>query len=289
MGVHEPSGRAARRGRGLGAVARRGLKDGQCQAHGAIVGRRTRVARRKRGSLARRGLYDPRMEMSPARWGRTCAYLRDVFGRQDAHLAGLMGRAVEGGLPDIAVSADVGRLIGLLTSMTGGGAGARLAIEVGTLAGYSGVWIARGLAPGGRLITIEYDPKHAAFARRTFDEAGVADRVEVRTGAALDVLPELARELGPESVDVALLDAVKTEYPAYFRTLRGMIRPGGLLLADNALGGGEWWIDDAPGANASRDAVDRFNRAVAADPHFETACVPIREGLLIARRRPAGR
>ena len=157
-----------------------------------------------------------------------------------------------------------------------------MAIEVGTLAGYSGIWIARGLAPGGRLITIEYEPKHANFARRQFERAGVSDRVDLRVGAALDVLPTLAKELGPASVDVVFLDAVKTEYPAYWEIVRPMIRPGGLILADNVLGGGSWWIDNA--GEPSRDAADRFNRLVAGDPHFEAVAVPLREGVLIGRR-----
>ncbi len=218
------------------------------------------------------------MEMTPERWAFTAAYLREVFGDQDDHLAGLMCEATAAGLPDIAVSADVGRLLMLLTSL----AGARVAIEVGTLAGYSGIWIARGLAPGGRLITIEYEPKHANFARRQFERAGVSDRVDLRVGAALDVLPTLAKELGPASVDVVFLDAVKTEYPAYWEIVRPMIRPGGLILADNVLGGGSWWIDNA--GEPSRDAADRFNRLVAGDPHFEAVAVPLREGVLIGRR-----
>lgn len=218
------------------------------------------------------------MDMSPQRWELTSAYLREVFGRQDDHLASLMREAVAAGLPDIAVSADVGRLLMILTSL----AGARTVIEVGTLAGYSGIWIARGLAPGGRLISIEYEPKHATFARRQFERAGVSDRVDLRVGAALDVLPALARELGPASVDVVFLDAVKTEYPAYWGIVRPLIRPGGLILADNVLGGGSWWIDNA--GEPSRDAVDRFNRMVAADREFETVAVPLREGVLVGRR-----
>jgi caffeoyl-CoA O-methyltransferase len=166
-----------------------------------------------------------------------------------------------------------------------------LAVEVGTLGGYSGIWIARGLGPGGRLVTIEYEPKHAAFARKSFDGAGVGMQVDIRQGAALDVLPGLAAELvkahGPTPVDLVFLDAVKAEYPDYFRLVRPLIRPGGLLVADNALGAG-WWIDDPAGVDTpdgrSRDGADRFNRMVAADAGFEAVCVPIRNGVLIARR-----
>lgn len=138
---------------------------------------------------------------------------------------------------------------------------------------------------GGRLITIEAEPTHADFAERAFADAGLADRVTVRRGTGLDELPRLADELGPGTVDLVFLDAVKTEYPDYLPHAKRLLRPGGLLVADNALGSGEWWIDDAPGTNASRDAADRFNRLVAADPDFESFCTPIRQGVLVARKR----
>lgn len=221
--------------------------------------------------------------MTPQRWAYTAAYLRAVFGQQDEHLATLMSRAVAAGLPDIAVSADVGRLLKILTTFAAPG-GARLAVEVGTLAGYSATWIARGLAPGGRLITIESEPKYADFARRGFAAAGVADRVEIRVAKGLDELPRLASQVGPQAIDLVFLDAIKREYPAYFEAIRPAIRVGGLLVADNALGSGSWWIDEPPGSNADRDGADRLNRMVAADPQFEAVALPIREGILIARR-----
>ena len=223
--------------------------------------------------------------MTHGRWTATRDYLLDVFGAQDEQLRTLTPRAVAAGLPDIAVSADVGRLLLLLTSMTGGGRGARLALEVGTLAGYSGIWIARGLAPGGRLITIESVPKHAEFAEREFASAGLAEAVEVRRGTALALLPALAREIGPGTLDVVFIDAVKREYPEYFQAVRPLIAPGGLLIADNVLGSHVWWIDEPAGRNPDRDGADQFNRLVAADPDFEAAAVPLREGVLVARRR----
>lgn len=226
----------------------------------------------------------PHMEMTPERWRRTGEYLREVFGGQDEHLAGLMDRAVRAGLPDIAVSADVGRLLLLLTSMTNEGRGAAMALELGTLAGYSAIWIARGLAPGGRLITVEPEPAHAAFAEAEFARAGVADRVEIRRTTGLEALRSLAREFGPERFDLVFLDAIKTEYVQYYALAKPLIRRGGLLVADNALGSGRWWIDAPPGESAERDAVDRFNRLVADDPDFIAACAPIREGILAARK-----
>lgn len=231
-----------------------------------------------------RGVPSRSMEMTPQRWEFTCGYLREVFGREDAHLAGLMGRAVAAGLPDIAVSADVGRLLMLLCSMTNGGQGARLALELGTLAGYSGIWIARGLAPSGKLLTVEPEAKHADFAEREFRAAGVSERVRVLRTTALFALDELMREHGPGSFDFVFLDALKEEYPAYFERAALLLRVGGLLAADNALGSGSWWIDTPRGESVLRDAVDRFNRMAAGDERFAAACVPIREGVLIARK-----
>src|SRR5262249_48110707 len=135
-------------------------------------------------------------DMTPQRWQYTEAYAHEVFGQQDPHLANLMIEGVKHGLPDIAVNAEVGRLLLMLTSMTR----ARLALEIGTLGGYSGIWIARGLAKGGKLVTIEAEPKHAEFAQEQFRRAGVADRVQIRRGLALDVLRQLAGELPAASV-----------------------------------------------------------------------------------------
>ncbi len=213
------------------------------------------------------------MAMTPDRWEFTKKYSADVFGRQDPHLAGLMDRATAAGLPAIAVSADVGRMLKILVSMTAG----QRALELGTLGGFSAIWIARGLAPDGKLTTIEYDPKHAAFARQEIQEAGEDDRVEVIEGAALSVLPGLAEQWGPGTVDFAFIDAVKSEYVQYFDLIRPLIKPGGLIVADNVFGTGAGWIDEGHG-------TDGFNRVLANDAEFEAVAVPLREGVLIARR-----
>jgi predicted O-methyltransferase YrrM len=227
------------------------------------------------------------MDMTSERWTYTTAYLREVFGRQDQQLSTLMTRAVAAGLPDIAVSADVGRLLKILASMTNGGQGARLIIELGTLAGYSGIWLSRGLCqkPPGRLLTVEPVGKHADFAQKEFHAAGLADRVTIVRQPGLAALDRLARELGPGCADVVFIDAIKTEYPEYFRLARPLIARSGLLIADNILGSGSWWIDTPPGTSPDRDAADRFSRTVAADPEFEAVGIPMREGVLVARRR----
>ncbi|HEX6947473.1 MAG TPA: O-methyltransferase [Acidimicrobiia bacterium] len=212
-------------------------------------------------------------EMTPERWRWTNDYAREVFGDPDDQLTTLMDRATAAGLPSIAVSPDVGRLLQILASATRG----RLALELGTLGGYSGIWIARGLAPAGRLITVELDDRHADFAEGEFAAAGLSDRVEVRRGAALEVLPALAEELGPESLDFVFIDAVKVEYTDYFEAVKPLMAPGAILAADNVYGTGAGWIDEGYG-------TDEFNRMVASDPDFLTTATPMREGVLIARR-----
>jgi predicted O-methyltransferase YrrM len=219
------------------------------------------------------------MDMTTERWRYTEAYSNEVFGREDDLLGQLMIEAKAAGLPDIAISADVGRLISMLTSTTRG----KLAIEVGTLGGYSAIWLTRGLAPAGKLITIEPEQKHIDFALRQFKRAKLDHRIELRRGTALQILPQLARELPAGSVDVIFLDAIKTEYPEYWRIVRPLIAPDGWLIADNAYGSGSWWIDCE--GDPTREAVDTFNRSVAGDRDFESVAIPMRQGLLIARRK----
>ena len=214
------------------------------------------------------------MTMTSERWNFLNEYAREVFGEQDEQLATLMDRAKEAGLPRIAVSPDVGKLLYILTSLTTG----RLAIELGTLGGYSGIWIARGLAADGKLMTIEIDDAHADFAEEEFRRAGLADNVEVLRGEALDVVGDLTARLEPETVDLVFIDATKSEYVAYFELVRDLIVPGGLLVADNVYATGRGWIDEGYG-------TDEFNRLVAADPEFDATATPMREGVLIARRR----
>jgi predicted O-methyltransferase YrrM len=219
------------------------------------------------------------MEMTPARWRYTNEYLGEVFGAEDAGLARLRAEAQAAGLPAIAVSAEVGRLLQLLVGLTP----ARRALELGTLGGYSAAWIARGLAPEGKLTTVELDPRHADFAEGQLARLGLAPQVELRRGAALEVLQQLAKEWGPGTVDFAFVDAVKREYPAYFEALHPLLAPGALLVVDNVLGTGSWWIDAAE--SPDRAAVDALNRAVAGHPEYGAVALPLREGLLLARRR----
>lgn len=216
------------------------------------------------------------MDMTPERWLFTRDYLTSVFGGEGPVQASIRRAAAEADLAPIAISADVGRLLELLVRTTP----ARLALDVGTLGGYSAAWIAQGLGPGGRVITIECDPHAAAVAREKLTAFDLP--VEIELGPALEVLARLADQLGDHSVDFAFVDADKLEYEAYWEILGPMIRPGGMFVADNVLGTGGWWIDQLE--HEERQAIDRFNRRVAADAAFTVAGLSVREGLLIARR-----
>jgi predicted O-methyltransferase YrrM len=212
-------------------------------------------------------------QMTGETWDYINDYSREVFGAQDDLLTHLADEATAAGLPTISVGPDVGRLLMILTAMTRGG----LAIEVGTLGGYSAIWITRGLQPDGRLITIEPDQKHADFAQRQFERAGLADQIDLQRGTGIEVLSQLAAEMEPGSVDVLFLDATKGEYTDYFRIARPLIARGGLVIADNVYGTGQGWIDHGHG-------TDEFNRLIADDPDFEAVAMPFRQGVLIGRR-----
>jgi len=223
-------------------------------------------------------------EMTPERWDATQAFLEEVFARESPELAELRRDAAAAGFPAISVGPAAGRFLSIVAALAGGTRGARLIIEVGMLYGYSALCLARALAPDGRLITIEPDPERVAFARERFAALGER-RIEVRRGLGIPILGELLAELGPGAADVVFLDAIKTEYSDYLELARPLLRPGGILLADNSLGSSAYWVTDPPGVSENRDAVDRFDRRVGSDPAFEAMAVPIRQGILIARRR----
>jgi len=151
---------------------------------------------------------------------------------------------------------------------------ARTALEIGTLGGYSGIWIARALGDQGRLVTIELDPRHAAIAKQSFAEAGVGHRVQIRVGAAREILPQIS-----DQFDAIFIDADKESYPFYFHQSMRLLRVGGLLFGDNAYRDGRVAdpTDHAPDVEAMRE----FNRLVASDTRLSSIIVPVRDGLLV--------
>jgi caffeoyl-CoA O-methyltransferase len=197
------------------------------------------------------------------------AYLRPLFWPEDALLQDL-ARDIAARGPQIQVSAEEGRLLSMLVSA----GGARRVLEVGTLFGYSGVWMARALPPGGHLDTVEFTPLHAAAAREWFSRAGLEDRVTVHEGAALEVLPRLE---GP--YDLAFFDAAKAEYCDYLEHALRMVRPGGLILADNVFWNGRVTThSDDPDVRGIRD----YNARIASDPRLSSSVIPVGDGLSIS-------
>jgi caffeoyl-CoA O-methyltransferase len=185
-----------------------------------------------------------------------------------AHDAGL-ARAftTPDGVPSIMVGPSEGRLLHLLMKLVG----ARRVVEVGTLMGYSAVQMARGLAPGGHLWTIEYEPRHAELARGNLAAAGLADRVTVEVGAGVEVLPRLE---GHGPFDAVFIDADKGNYDQYGAWALRHLRPGGLVIGDNAYLFGDL-LDDDPRAVAMR----RFHQLVA--ERCDSVCIPTPDGLVV--------
>ena len=180
-----------------------------------------------------------------------------------------------GGLAQMQMAPEQGALFTALV----GAMGARLAVEVGTFTGYGAVCIARGLAPGGRLICCELDPERAAIASRSLERAGVADRAEVRVGPALETLRALPADAG---IDFAFVDADKPAYRDYYEELLPRMRAGGLVALDNVLLGGR--VIDPSASDESTVAMRSLNEALAADPRVQVAMVAVADGISFARK-----
>jgi len=202
---------------------------------------------------------------------RVDEYIASLFARDDDVLAALREAADREGLPPISISAVTGRLLQILLSAIG----ATRVLEVGTLGGYSAIWMARGLPEAGRLVTIEVDERHAEFARRYFARAGLDHRIDLRIGRALDVLPAF----DGERFDAIFLDADKEPLPTYFDWALRLLRPGGLLIADNALWGGR--VLDPETADEGTKGVREFNQRMANDDRVRGTIVPVGDGLAV--------
>ena len=158
--------------------------------------------------------------------------------------------------------------------------GASRAIEVGTFTGYSSLCIARGLSEGGVLIACDISDEWTAVARRYWDRAGIADRIDLRIGDAKQTL----RGLPPEPVfDLAFIDADKTGYLTYYEEILSRLRPGGVILVDNVLWSGR--VADASVADDDTNALREFNDRIAADDRVDTVMLPLSDGLTLARKR----
>jgi predicted O-methyltransferase YrrM len=197
--------------------------------------------------------------MSQERWSDVDGYTADLLVREDDALRAAVADSAAAGLPQIAVTPNQGKLLHLLVRIQG----ARSVLEVGTLGGYSTIWLARALPPGGGLVTLELDQDYARVAAANIARAGLADRVEQRVGPAVDSLRELIGE-GAGPFDFIFIDADKRSTPQYFELALELAREGSVIVADNVVRGGAL-VDpasDDPGAQGMRE----FHELLAAAP-----------------------
>jgi predicted O-methyltransferase YrrM len=201
-------------------------------------------------------------------------YVNDLFALQDETLQSVRQAIPQKGLPAIYIHPEEGRFLQVLVRACG----VKRALEIGSLGGYSGIWIARGLAPGGRLITLEKDPHHARVSREHFAQAGLEGRVEVRQGDAHTLLKQLTEEA---PFDFVFIDAEKPGYPAYLDWAVDHVRIGGVIAAHNAFQSGTVAY---PNPDTGTRIMDDFNRMVAANPRLLSTIFPAGDGTLIAVR-----
>lgn len=207
------------------------------------------------------------------------AYLLDVGSRDDDVARRLRAETDE--LPNAGMRIDPleASLLGVLIRATG----ARRVVEVGTFTGYGALSMARALPPGGRFVCCDISEEYTSIARRYWAEAGVADRIDLRIGPALDTLDALLAAHGEGSFDAAFIDADKENYEGYFERCLRLLRPGGLVIVDNVLWGGK--VVDPDDERPSTQAIRAFNAARARDPRVDAVIVPIRDGVSLLVKR----
>ena len=204
--------------------------------------------------------------MTLEQWTAVDEYITDLFVPFDHALDAALQASIEAGLPPHNVTPSQGKLLAILAQAIG----TRSILEIGTLGGYSTIWLARSLPPGGKLITLEANPKHAEVARKNISHAGLADVVEVRVGQALDTLPQLAAE-SPELFDLVFIDADKSNNTAYFEWALKLTRSGSLIIADNVVRDGA--VIDPNSSDKSVQGVQEFNALLAADSRVNATVI----------------
>ncbi len=202
-------------------------------------------------------------------------YIVDLFARPDPALQHTLEDSIQQGLPTINVKPEEGRFLQVLIRAIN----AKKVVEIGTLGGFSGIWIARGLPPGGKLITLEKDPRHAEISRRHFKNAGVSDRVDIRVGNAHESLRKMVDE-GP--FDFIFIDAEKDGYPDYLDWAIQNICVGGTIAAHNAFRKGS--VTGTAPEDDYTEGMKKFNQRVASDPRLLATIYPAGDGMVIAVR-----
>jgi predicted O-methyltransferase YrrM len=210
-------------------------------------------------------------------WTEVDAYIGSHLGVNDPALDAALSSSVEAGLPEIAVSPPQGKLLMLLAASIG----ARRILEIGTLGGYSTIWLARALPDDGELVTCEYSSEHANVARRNVDRAGVGGLVDIRVGAAIETLPTLT---GP--FDLTFVDADKEHNADYFRSALRLSRPGSLIIIDNTVRGGA--VVDTSRTDPATEGTRALYAAVRDEPRVSATAIQTvgskgHDGFVLAR------
>lgn len=204
--------------------------------------------------------------MSSETWIAVDRYLGELMLPRDEVLEDALRASADAGLPPINVAPNQGAFLEILARV----AGARQILEIGTLGGYSTIWLGRALPEGGRLLSLEFEPRHAEVARANLERAGLSDRVEVRVGRAVDTLAELERE-GRGPFDLVFIDADKPSTADYVRWALRLSHPGSLIVVDNVVRNGG--IADLSSRDANVEGIRRGLEAIAAEPRLKAAAL----------------
>jgi predicted O-methyltransferase YrrM len=204
--------------------------------------------------------------MSQKQWTAVDNYLSQMLVGADSALDATLAASAEAGLPEIAVAPNQGKLLMLLARSIN----ARNILELGTLGGYSTIWLARALAKGGRVVTVEADMHHADVARANFERAGLASVIDLRFGKAIDLLPGLAAEK-PGPFDFIFIDADKQRIPDYFTWAVKLSRPGSIIVVDNVIRDGE--VINGRSSDKAVKGVRRFNEMLKGDKRVSATAI----------------
>jgi len=201
--------------------------------------------------------------MSQETWSAVDRYFEQSIVPADADLEGALAASKAAGLPDIQVAPNQGKLLHMLARLCQ----AKRILEIGTLGGYSTIWLARALPQNGRLVTLEVDPAHAAVAQQTFERVGLADRIELRLGRATELLPQVERD-GCGPFDLTFIDADKESSADYFNWALHLSRPGSVIVVDNVVREGA--VIDAASVDSRVQGVRRLIELLAGEPRVST-------------------
>ena len=204
--------------------------------------------------------------MIDQQWTAVDRYITEMLVPSDPVLEAALKASADGELPSIQVSPPQGKLLHLLARSIN----ARNILEIGTLGGYSTIWMARALPAGGRMLTLEASAKHAEVARSNFARAGLANTIELRLGPALETLPSVAAE-GRGPFDLIFIDANKSTMAEYFDWALKLSRPGSVIIADNVIRDGA--VADPNSTDADVQGVRRFNERVSAEPRVSATAI----------------